>query len=122
MAGGEPTTYIIVASNAGPAGVVGARVQDTLDADFSNAVWTCVGENGGLCTASGTGNLDTRVDLPIGASVRFMLNARVAELPETPVSNIVSITPPNAIDDPSMNNNVASDGPDVRGVFRDSFE
>jgi len=122
VTGGAPTSYLIVVSNAGPAGVIGARVQDTLDPDFSNATWTCAGQNGGSCVASGSGNLDQPVDLPAGASVRFTLTAQVAALPETPISNIASVTAPSPIDDPTLSNNVASDGPDLRGVFRDGFE
>jgi len=122
VSGGMPTSYLIVVSNAGPTGVAGARVQDTLDPEFSQATWTCVGQNGGSCAGAGTGNLDQPVNLPVGASVRFTLTALVAPLPETPVSNVTSVTPPSPIVDPNLNNNVASDGPDVRGVFRDGFE
>lgn len=121
VTGGAPTSYLIVVSNAGPSGVVGARVQDTLDAEFSNATWTCVGQNGGSCPASGSGNLDELVDLPAGASAQFTLTAEVAALPETPVSNIASVTPPAGVTDPNLSNNVASDGPDIRGIFRAGF-
>ncbi len=117
-----PTSYLIVVSNAEPTGVAGARVQDTLDPELIQATWTCVGQNGGSCAGAGTGNLDQPVNLPVGASVRFTLTALVASLPETPVSNVTSVTPPSPIVDPNLNNNVASDGPDVRGVFRAGFE
>ncbi len=121
VTGGAPTSYSIVVSNAGPSGVVGARVQDTLDPEFSNATWTCVGQNGGSCSASGSGNLDELVDLPVGASAQFTLIAEVAALPETPISNIASVTPPAGVTDPNLSNNVASDGPDIRGIFRAEF-
>jgi len=122
VTGGAPVSYLIVVSNAGPAGVARARAQDALDVDFSNAIWTCTGQNGGQCAAGGSGNLDERVDLPSGASVQFTLTASVAALPETPVSNIASVTPPAPLDDPTLANNVGSDGPDVRGLFRDGLE
>ncbi len=67
-------------------------------------------------------NLDERVDLRAGSSVSFALTATVAAFPETPVSNIASVAVPAPITDPVLNNNVASDGPDVRGVFRDGME
>ena len=122
VTGGAPTSYLIVVSNAGPDAVSGARVQDALEPDFSNPTWTCVGQNGGICTASGTGNLDELVNLPVGASVRFILTAEIAELPETPVSNMASVTAPGPVSDPILSNNVATDGPDVRGIIRASFE
>lgn len=122
VSGGAAVNYRIVVSNPGPAGVAGARVQDTLDADFSGATWTCQPSPGAACMASGSGNLDQRVDLPIGGSVEFLLTATVAALPETPVSNLASVTPPVPIDDPQLSNNVATDGPDLRGLFRDGFQ
>lgn len=121
VTGGATTSYLIVVSNAGPSAVSGARVADVLGPDFSNASWTCVGQNGGSCAAGGTGNLDELVDLPAGASVRFTLTALVAVLPETPVSNLASVTAPGPVTDPNLANNVASDGPDVRGIFRSGF-
>ena len=102
--------------------MVDARVQDTLDPEFSAVSWTCVGQGGARCAASGNGNLDQNVLLPMGSSVQFLLTATVAALPETPVSNIASVTPPAAISDPQLSNNVASDGPDIRGLFRDGLE
>ena len=60
--------------------------------------------------------------LPSGSSVRFLLTASAAALPETPVSNIASVTLPATITDPELNNNVASDGPDIRGLFPDGLE
>lgn len=122
VSGGSPVTYAITVSNPGPAGVVDARVQDTLDPEFSAVSWTCVGQGGASCAASGDGNLDQNVLLPMGSSVQFLLTATVAALPETPVSNIASVTPPAAISDPELSNNVASDGPDIRGLFRDGLE
>lgn len=122
VTGGEPVSYRIVVSNTGPAGVAGARVQDTLDPEFSGATWTCQPSPGAVCAASGSGNLDQRVDLPVGGSVEFLLTATVAALPETPVSNVAAVSPPVPIDDPQLGNNVASDGPDIRGLYRNGFE
>ena len=122
VTGGAPVTYLITVSNAGPAGVVDARVQDVLDVDFSNASWICVSQNGALCPGSGSGNLDQLVTLPVGSSVRFELTATVAALPETMIMNVASVTAPTPIDDPNLADNVASDGPDLRGLFRNGFE
>ncbi len=122
VSGGLPTTYQIVVSNPGPAGAASARVTDTLDPVFSLATWTCTGQGGAQCDAGGNGNLDTLVHLPPASSVSIELTATVAPLPENPVSNIAAVTPPVGIVDANLNNNVATDGPDVVGVFRSSFE
>ncbi|AVP96254.1 hypothetical protein C7S18_03185 [Ahniella affigens] len=118
------TDYVIIVSNLGPAAVTDARVEDTvaIGTDFESATWTCAAFNGAACPASGSGSLDVRVDLPVNATVRFVLRAVPNPGSEAPVSNLASVTPPAAISDPNPNNNVATDGPDRRGVFRDGFE
>jgi len=118
----EFVAYTIVVSNPGPAAVVGARVEDPLTADFSAGLWQCTVQNAAWCEASGTGGIDRLVDLPVGASVTFVFEALPAQGPATPISNQVSVTPPAGIDDPNLMNNAASDGPDIRGIFRDGFE
>ncbi len=55
-------------------------------------------------------------------SVSFRLTASVAALPETPVSILVSAEVPTPFTDPDTASNVATDGPDLRGVFRDGME
>ena len=60
--------------------------------------------------------------LPPASSVNIQLTTTVAALPESPVSNIAAVTPPAGIVDANLKNNVASDGPDVVGVFKSSFE
>ncbi|HWS28057.1 MAG TPA: putative Ig domain-containing protein, partial [Xanthomonadales bacterium] len=123
VTGGAPTTYVISISNPGPAGVARVRVQDVLDADFGVPSWSCSGQGGAVCAASGIGGpIDERVDLPLGSSVTILLTATVAALPETPVSNLVSVTLPAPFTDPNLQNNVATDGPDIRGLFRDGLE
>ena len=124
--GAAPVDYLIVVSNAGPAGVIGARVSDAIGAgtDFSAATWQCTALNGAACPImlSGSGALDAMVDLPAAAAVQFLFSALPNAGSETPISNVASVTPPLAITDTNLNNNVASDGPDIRGVFRNGFE
>jgi hypothetical protein len=122
VTGGVPTTYAIEVSNPGPAGVADARVTDSLDPVFGQAHWSCVGLNGAECPSAGTGNLDMWVQLPPASSVNIQLTATVAALPEAPVSNLAAVTPPAGIVDGNLNNNVATDGPDIVGLFRDSFD
>ena len=124
--GGAVVDYTITVTNPGPAAVIGARVEDEIGAgtDFSAAVWTCTPLNNAACPspASGSGSLDAMVDLPATSSVQFVFGALPNAGSETPISNIASVTPPAAISDANLNNNVAMDGSDVRGIFRNGFE
>lgn len=123
VSGAYPVVYLIEVTNAGPAGVAGARVVDTLADVFSNASWSCSGQNGARCARqSGTGDLDERIDMPPASNVRFLITATLAPFPENPVSNIASATTSSAISDPVLSNNVGSDGPDIVGLKRDGFE
>ncbi len=120
--GGGLIDYLITVSNPGPAAVVGARVEDELSSDFVGAVWTCQPTNGAFCPSSGSDSLDILVDLPVQSSVQILFRAIPAPGPESPLSNVASVLPSATISDPQTANNVASDGPDIRGVFRDQFE
>ena len=123
---GVDVDYTITVNNPGPAAVIGARVEDAIGVgtDFSAAIWTCTPVNNAACPnpASGNGSLDALVDLPANSSARFVFSALPNSGPETPISNAASVTPPAGLNDPNLNNNIASDGPDMRGVFRDGFE
>nr|MCU0756942.1 hypothetical protein [Xanthomonadales bacterium] len=68
---GTSISYTIVASNAGPLAVASATVVDTFPASITGVSWTCAGAGGGTCPASGSGNLNTTVGLPVGGSVSF---------------------------------------------------
>ncbi len=124
--GGAYVDYTITIFNPGPAAVIGARVEDAIGAgtDFSAALWTCTPLSNAACPspASGSGSLDVLVDLPATSSVQFLFGALPNAGAETPISNTASVTPPANITDADLNNNIASDGPDIRGIFRDDFE
>ncbi len=124
--GAAAVDYLIVVGNNGPADVVGARVQDAIGAgtDFGAATWACTPTGGAACpiASSGSGALDASVDLPAAASVQFLFSAVPDAGSETPISNLASVTPPATITDPNTANNIASDGPDLRGIFRDGFD
>lgn len=121
--GGAPVDYLITVGNAGPAGVIGARAQDPLAPDLASATWTCTPLGNAVCgAASGSGSLDLAVDLPANASVQILLSALPAPGPDLPLSNTATVTPPAGISDGNPANNSATDGPDVRGLFRNGFE
>ncbi|MSQ98082.1 MAG: DUF11 domain-containing protein [Xanthomonadales bacterium] len=103
---GGNVTYSIVASNAGPTLVNGATVTDTFPAALTCA-WTCAGAAGGTCPASGTGNINSSVNLPVGGSTTFTASCAVAANATGSISNTASVT--STVTDPVPGNNSATD-------------
>ena len=106
---GSAVTYTIVASNAGPAAVIGATVADTLPAVITGANWTCVGAGGGTCPASGSGNINAGVNLPAGASVTFTLTGNISSSAVGNLVNTATVSAPAGVVDPNPGNNSATD-------------
>ncbi len=105
---GGSVTYTIVASNSGPSNAVGATVADTFPAILT-ATWTCVGAGGGTCTASGAGNINDTVNLPVGGSVTYTATAAISAAATGSLSNTATVTAPAGTTDPSAGNNSATD-------------
>src|SRR5579859_4237833 len=76
VAAGTTITYLIKAANAGPSNAVGSTVIDSFPAGLTCA-WTCVGAQGGVCSASGNGRVNDAVTLPVGASVTYTARCSV---------------------------------------------
>ncbi|MEJ5028625.1 DUF11 domain-containing protein [Comamonas sp. MYb69] len=108
VAPGATVTYTVTASNAGPVEATGATVTNTLPAALTDATWTCVGAGGGTCSASGSGNINDTVNLPMGASVTYTVTAKVAANATGSLASTASIAAPAGIDDPTPANNSAT--------------
>ena len=106
---GNPVMYTIVASNAGPSAVTGATVADTLPGVLTGATWTCVGAGGGTCPASGAGNINALVNLPVGATATFTLSAVLSPAATGTLANTATVTVPAGVTDPTPANNTATD-------------
>jgi uncharacterized repeat protein (TIGR01451 family) len=106
---GGSLTYTIIASNAGPANVLGATVTDTLPAALSGATWTCVGAGGGTCAPGGNGNLAETVNLPANGSVTYTVTATVSPGATGSLSNTAAVTAPAGVIDPQPGNNSDTD-------------
>jgi len=105
----QSVTYIIVASNsAASVDVVGATVVDTPPSGLTGVTWTCSGSGGGTCTASGVNAINDTVNLPMGASVTYLLSGTVAIQPGS-LRNTATISPPSGVTDPNPDNNSATD-------------
>ena len=105
---GQAITYTIVARNAGPNPVTGATVADILPASLPGATWNCAGSGGGTCPASGAGNINHSVNLPVGAILTYTVNGTVSANAQS-LSNTASITPPPGVGDTDIANNSATD-------------
>lgn len=121
LPGGQPSTYVLLVSNAGPQSVVNARVTDILPPQFSGASWTCTAANGSTCPPNGAGNVDTLVSIGAGSSITIELTATAQANPEQVVTNTATVAPPANAPDPVTANNSSTDI-DPIGFFGDGFE
>jgi uncharacterized repeat protein (TIGR01451 family) len=122
---GTETTYYILASNAGPADALGATVTDNFPAACTSINWTCLGADGGTCAASGSGNINQTVDLPVGGILLFSATCAIAGSATGVLSNTATLFAPAGIIDPALGNNSATDSDTliaVEGIFTDGFE
>ncbi len=106
---GATTTYTIVVTNTGPASVTGATVTDAAPAGLTFGAWTCSGSGGATCPASGSGNVTAVVNIPVGGSVTFHINATVAADASGSLTNTVTVTLPIGTADSNPGNNTATD-------------
>ena len=92
---GRPTTYTITVTNPlGPSDAIGATVTDTFPATLTGVTWTCTGTGGGACPASGSGNINTPVTVPVGASVVFTATGTVNPAATGDLVNSAQVLPP----------------------------
>jgi uncharacterized repeat protein (TIGR01451 family) len=100
-------TYTIVVSNGGPSDANGARVQDTLPPALAAFTWTCTPSGAGAScgTASGSGNIDALVTLPVGTSATFTVSGIVPAGTTGTLVNTASVAPPPGVTDPVPANN-----------------
>ena len=92
---GLPTTYTITVTNPlGPSDASGAMVTDLFPATLIGVTWTCTGTGGGVCPASGSGNINTAVTVPVGASVVFTATGTVDPAATGVLVNAARVLPP----------------------------
>lgn len=106
---GTTTTYTIVVANNGPTAVTGARVVDIMPASLANVSWTATYGAGGSGPSSGSGSIDALVDLPVGGTATFVVNALIRPEAFGDITNTVAVTPPAGVPDSDESNNVATD-------------
>ena len=116
VAAGDPITYTIVATNAGPTSADNARVQTSTPAQLTSLTWTCTASPGSTCAPSGSGAIDAFVNLAVGGTVTHVLHGTI-----NPGAGAGTITatatvqaPPDIIETNSANN-TASDVDTLQG-------
>ena len=68
---GQTIGFTVMAANAGPSAAVGARVHAAFPAMMDGVTWTCEASAGVACPASGTGDVDVVLDIPVGGVAVF---------------------------------------------------
>jgi len=120
---GESTTYTIVVSNAGPSDVSDAQVTDTFPAELSCDYSSVAAGDATGNTASGSGNIDDTLVLPVGGSVTYTVPCDLdPDALEGTLSNTASIH--SAVGDPNPGDESATDETSIvsKIIFSDSFE
>ncbi len=103
---GSTIAFQMIASNAGPDAAPMATVADTFAGTLSGCTWTCSGAGGGSCPASGTGNINATVNLPVGGTATFNATCTIASTATGTLSNTATIS--NSFSDPGAGNNSAT--------------
>jgi len=124
---GQLLTYTITVSHiAGLADANGVRVFDVFPTGLTGMFWNCLEDGGGSCSAaSGSGDIDTYVDLPVGTYVTFTAVGEVTAAGASGVTNTVEVLASAVAPDPNLANNTATDtnlGWLLAEIFADGFE
>ncbi|HEY6942292.1 DUF7507 domain-containing protein [Dokdonella sp.] len=106
---GSPITYTIVATNAGPGNVTGATVADAIPATITGATWTAAYAGGASGPASGSGNINASVDIPVGGTATFTVSGTISATATGTLANTATIAAPAGVTDPTPGNNSATD-------------
>jgi uncharacterized repeat protein (TIGR01451 family) len=106
---GQPVTYTITVSNAGPDPVTGAPVEDFVPAALLGPTWTCTASPGSSCLTGGSGNIIDSVDLLVGGSATYTLTGTVDPAVTGTLANTATIAAPPGTNEPNPANNSATD-------------
>jgi uncharacterized repeat protein (TIGR01451 family) len=106
---GTGTGYVIVVTNAGPDGAVGATVTDTLPVGVAGATWTCTPSGGASCTTSGTGGIADTVDVPVAGTLTYSITATIDPAATGTLSNTAIVAAAAGVTDLDPTNNAATD-------------
>ncbi len=110
---GESLTYTIIVSNLGPSDAPGSVISDQIPPQFSAWTWSCIDATGSASgcdsMASSNANFNDIVDLPIGSSITYSVNAQIASSATGELTNTVDVSTAVGITDTDLLNNSSSD-------------
>ncbi|MEO6688808.1 MAG: hypothetical protein ABIS07_12115, partial [Dokdonella sp.] len=106
---GSAITYTIVATNAGPSIATGATIADTIPATITGATWIATYAGSATGPASGSGNINATVTIPVGGTATFTVTGTVSATATGTLANTATITAPAGTTDPTPGNNSATD-------------
>jgi uncharacterized repeat protein (TIGR01451 family) len=110
MPPGGNTTYTIEVRNDGPNNVAGIEVEDIVPNGMTINSWTCSATDGSTCNQeSGTGVLNTTVDLANDGVATFEVEAEIDEGLTGKIKNTAKVTVPPVVNDPNPDNNEDDD-------------
>jgi uncharacterized repeat protein (TIGR01451 family)/fimbrial isopeptide formation D2 family protein len=105
---GQPLTYTLVVTNAGPSTSTNALVEDVLPAGLTGVTWTAVFTGGASGTASGSGNVNTNVTVPKGGRATYTVRATAEATLAGVLTNTATVTPTDGDPDPNPDNNTST--------------
>ena len=110
VAPGQTVTYTLLVGNTGPSTASGALVADAFPPAITGVNWTCTASGGADCMgASGSGNINRKVNLPAGGSVSFVAVGTLSAAATGTLSNTATVVPSTLCPDPNLSDNSATD-------------
>lgn len=106
---GQPVTYTINVSNAGPSAAPGIRVLDPIPSVLMNPTWSCSGAIGACASATGIGDIDATVSLGPNTNAVFTVIASVPSTATGTITNTAQALTSSGVSDPNPNNNSSAD-------------
>jgi len=104
---GQPLTFALTVTNAGPSAATGATVQATWPTPMPAMAWTCLASVGASCPSSGGGALSHSVTIPSGGTLTYSASGTVPATAATSLTATATVAPPSGVLDPVTGNNAA---------------
>jgi uncharacterized repeat protein (TIGR01451 family) len=107
---GTSVTYTITVTNPGTGSIKKIAVTDAFPSVISGVQWSCTPGAGGACgAATGSGNINTTVDLSGGTSAVFTATGTIAPSAFPSLANTANAAVPRGSTDPTPADNTSTD-------------
>jgi uncharacterized repeat protein (TIGR01451 family) len=116
---GGPTTYTIVVTNNGPNPANGALIEDDFDPRLLNVMYTSNAAGGATGNTNGSGDINDTVNMPVGSSITYTVQATVAVDATGTLTNTATVTAPDGTVEISTTNNSAGDTDTINVLLAD---